>query len=106
MIASYMVRKIINCVKWLGIHVNNKVQMFTQLIAELVFINVKLLKVFSPSTIPMICITTNSTTFMNLLDVTHNNALVENFIQLRHWIETHLLAHGSLCIGVHGYIEK
>jgi hypothetical protein len=25
---------------------------------------------------------------------------------LRHWIEIHLLVHGSLCIGFYGYIEK
>jgi hypothetical protein len=66
----------------------------------------QIIEVFSSSIIPMICTTTNSTTLMNLLDVTHNNALVENFIQLRHWIEIHLLVHGSLCIGFYGYIEK
>jgi len=59
---------------------DNKVQMFTQLIVELVFIKVKLLKVFSSSTTPMICTTTNSTTCMNLFNVTNNNALIENFI--------------------------
>ncbi len=106
MIASYLVRKIINCIKWLGIHVDNKVQMFTRLIVEFVFIKVKLLKVLSSSIVPMICTTTNSTTFMNLLDMTHNNALVKSFIHNQDIGLGFICWYGPLCIRFHGYIEN